>query len=112
MANKPINPNPPFPRMKGAELTMEWVEGNESALREPIIVETSEGLGMSMPEVGFEVKDVEKMLGGDTPVEVIGESYISTTSSSISNTTHRRAHPILPPRLDPLQMVHILFHPA
>ena len=48
------------------------------AFRAPILIETPEGLGMEMPESTFSPRDVADVLGGDTPVEVIGESNIST----------------------------------
>ncbi|KAI0693879.1 Clavaminate synthase-like protein [Cytidiella melzeri] len=64
-----IKPDP-FKRMAGSDVTMEWLETDSSALTEPIVIETPDGLGMKMPE-GFTVDDVAESLGADMPVEVI-----------------------------------------
>ena len=45
---------------------------DDDAMKEPIVVETEEGLGMKMPPSGFTVDDVAEALGEDYPVEVIG----------------------------------------
>ena len=71
MEGKPIKPDP-FKRMAGHDVTVEWVESDPSALTEPILIESPDGLGMKMPE-GFTVDDVAQTLGKDAPVEVIGE---------------------------------------
>jgi F-box/leucine-rich repeat protein 10/11 len=65
----------PFKRFKGSELE-DWLEQDDSALREPIVIENPEGLGMSMPPNTFSVEDVATMLGEGTPVEVIGEKFV------------------------------------
>lgn len=62
-----------FQRLKGSMLTMDWLHSNDSALREPVIIENPEGLGMTMPPEGFGVKDVAEVVGENLPVEVIGE---------------------------------------
>jgi hypothetical protein len=67
-----------FARMKGSDVTVEWLSSDDSAFCEPIVIEHPEGLGMTMPEPDFQVKDVAEALGGDTPVEVIGESTRQT----------------------------------
>lgn len=67
----------PFRRMKGAEVGVEWLESDESAMREPIVIETTEGLGMKMPPKSFTVTDVAEAVGEDFPVEVIGVSPFS-----------------------------------
>jgi F-box and leucine-rich repeat protein 10/11 len=64
-----------FKRFKGSELE-EWLEQDDDALREPIVIENPEGLGMTMPPNNFSVEDVAEMIGEDTPVEVIGEIII------------------------------------
>ena len=61
-----------FKRMQGSEVGLEWLECDDSAMREPFVVETPEGLGMKMPDEEFSVDDVAEMVGDDTPVEVIG----------------------------------------
>lgn len=76
-----------FAHMKGADVSLQWLEEDESALTEPIIIESPEGLGMKMPSSDFTVDDVAEHVGEETPVEVIGnclscplvEFNISTT---------------------------------
>lgn len=63
-----------FKKMNGADVGLEWLESDDSAMREPFIVETPEGLGMKMPDADFTVDDVAEAVGEDTPVEVIGET--------------------------------------
>lgn len=58
--------------MKGSAVGLEWLENDDSAMREPFVVETPEGLGMKMPDEGFSVDDVAEIVGEDTLVEVIG----------------------------------------
>ncbi|KAH8108208.1 jumonji protein [Cristinia sonorae] len=70
LEGKDIKPHS-FKRMKGSELTLEWIEHDFDSFREPILIETPEGLGMKMPESNFSPQDVAEILGGDTPVEVI-----------------------------------------
>ncbi|KAF7971632.1 hypothetical protein HWV62_24129 [Athelia sp. TMB] len=60
-----------FKKMKGADVGLEWLESDDSAMREPFIVETPDGLGMKMPDADFTVDDVAEAVGEDTPVEVI-----------------------------------------
>ncbi|KAI0646748.1 Clavaminate synthase-like protein [Trametes meyenii] len=69
----------PFRRMKGSEVGVEWLENDESAMKEPIVVETVEGLGMKMPPQGFTVADVVEAVGEDYPVEVIDVATQSNT---------------------------------
>ncbi len=61
----------PFKRMQGSDVTLEWLETDETALREPIVIVEPDGLGMKMPE-NLTVNDVAEIVGEDTPVEVIG----------------------------------------
>ncbi|KAI9056652.1 Clavaminate synthase-like protein [Trametes sanguinea] len=69
----------PFRRMRGSEVGVEWLESDESAMKEPIIIEDEEGLGMKMPPSMFTVDDVVEALGEDHPVEVID---VATQSNS------------------------------
>lgn len=71
LEGKTIKPHP-FKHMKGNELTVEWLEHDESAMTEPVLIESPEGLGMKMPGKDFTVRDVAETVGLDTPVEVIG----------------------------------------
>jgi hypothetical protein len=82
MEGKPIKKDC-FKRMKGSEVTLEWLDSDEGALKEPIVVESPDGLGMKMPPSNFSVNDVAETLGQDHPVSVIGE--LSTTSIQLSS---------------------------
>lgn len=64
----------PFRRMQGADLES-WLENDENALREPIIIEKPEGLGMKMPPPDLTVEHVAEYIGEDTPLEVIGAPH-------------------------------------
>jgi F-box/leucine-rich repeat protein 10/11 len=75
LETKEIKPNS-FKRMKGSEVNVEWVEQDPDALKEPIIIEKPDGLGMRMPQKGFAVADVAEIVGPDTPLEVIGGCYL------------------------------------
>ena len=66
----------PFKRLQGSELES-WLEEDEDALREPIIIEQPEGLGMKMPPRDLTVEHVAEYIGEDTPLEVIGKPLIS-----------------------------------
>ncbi|RPD65805.1 Clavaminate synthase-like protein [Lentinus tigrinus ALCF2SS1-7] len=61
----------PFRRMNGSEVGIEWLENDENAMKEPIVIESEEGLGMKMPPSSFTVNDVAESLSEDHPVEVI-----------------------------------------
>lgn len=45
-----------FKRMHGSDVTVEWLEEDEDALTEPIVVEEPTGLGMKMPPNDFSVE--------------------------------------------------------
>jgi len=68
-----------FKRFKGSELE-EWLERDDNALLEPIVIENPEGLGMTMPPNTLTVEDVAEMIGEGTPVEVIGDIFVFNTS--------------------------------
>lgn len=81
--NKPTTPDR-FKRMKGEDVNVKWMNEDETAFREPIVIEDAKGLGMRMPcwpsedgvggaTVPFDVRDVARIVGEETPVEVIGE---------------------------------------
>jgi hypothetical protein len=69
--SKPIEDDE-FKRMKGSDVGIEWLENDQDALKEPIVIESPEGLGMKMPDENFTVSDVADVVGHETPVEVIG----------------------------------------
>ena len=75
----------PFRRFKGSELE-EWLEQDDDALREPIVIENSEGLGMSMPPNTLSVEDVAEYIGEGTPVEVIGEKFVLKPCSLLTSS--------------------------
>lgn len=76
LQNKPIKPDT-FKRMEGSEVTLEWLESDPTAMREPIVIENPEGLGMEMPK-DITVSEIAEILGESTPVEVIG-TYVFYT---------------------------------
>ncbi|CCM00150.1 uncharacterized protein FIBRA_02177 [Fibroporia radiculosa] len=70
LEGKDFEPDP-FKRMNGDEVSLEWLDTDETAMREPIVIESSEGLGMKMPSKDLTVEDVAEIIGESTPVEVI-----------------------------------------
>ncbi|KAH9955595.1 jumonji protein [Russula dissimulans] len=60
-----------FKRMRGADLTEEWLDNDPNAMTEPIIIENPDGLGMMMPQASLTVSEIADILGPETPVEVI-----------------------------------------
>lgn len=79
MQDKPIKDDI-FKRMKGSDVSHEWLEQDEDAMKEPIVIVNPEGLGMKMPPKSFSVDDVANTVGRDHPVQVMG-SYISFLTS-------------------------------
>ncbi|CAL1703876.1 unnamed protein product [Somion occarium] len=73
MQGKEIKPHS-FKHMKGSEVTLEWLEHDDTALTEPIIIDSAEGLGMKMPPSDITVDEIAEIIGEDTPVEVIDVS--------------------------------------
>jgi hypothetical protein len=78
LEEKVTNGNP-FKHMHGSDLGLGWVESDETAMREPIIVDKPDGLGMKMPSNALTVRDIVELVGGDTMLEVIGVSSVSFT---------------------------------
>ncbi|KAK7689190.1 hypothetical protein QCA50_007881 [Cerrena zonata] len=70
LEGKDIKPHS-FKRMKGSEVTLEWLESDPTAMTEPVLIESPDGLGMKMPSEDFSVSEVAEIVGEDTPVEVI-----------------------------------------
>jgi F-box/leucine-rich repeat protein 10/11 len=73
MEGKSILPHP-FKLMNGGDVNLSWLEEDDTAMREPIIIEKPDGLGMKMPPSDFTADDVASELGEHTPLEVMGES--------------------------------------
>lgn len=67
-----------FKRMRGSEVSISWLEHDENAFMEPIVIEEPEGLGMKMPESSLTVDDVAELVGPDVPLEVIGAYWYFT----------------------------------
>ncbi|KEP53580.1 JmjC domain histone demethylation protein [Rhizoctonia solani 123E] len=76
--DKVIHPDS-FKRLKGEELTKDWVENNDWAMTEPVVIDSPEGLGMTMPGPEFTIHDVVELVGADVPVEVIGTSIVASS---------------------------------
>ena len=53
----------------GTELNDAWARKTD--LRTPAIIESTEGLGMTLPEPHFMVRDVAKVIGEEKPVQVM-----------------------------------------
>ncbi|KAF9456493.1 jumonji superfamily protein [Collybia nuda] len=69
----------PFKRPEGSDVGLEWLEGDENAMTEPIIIERPEGLGMKMPSDDITVDDIAELLGDEMLVEVIDVGSQSTS---------------------------------
>lgn len=61
-----------FKRMRGLEVTEEWLDNDSTAMTEPIVIENPDGLGMVMPPTTLTVPEIANILGLETPLEVIG----------------------------------------
>lgn len=93
-----------FKRMNGSDVGLEWLDSDDSAMSEPILIENPEGLGMKMPPKDFTVNDVAALLGEDAPVEVIG----TEKSNFAFHETHlcsRCCVSVYIPRMDARQVV-------
>ena len=98
MQGKIIKPDP-FKRMKGEDVTLEWLETDPTAMTEPILIEQPDGLGMKMPE-DLTVSDVAEIVGEDTPVEVIGTALLSGIMFHILTVFYRCCLSIKSPWVD------------
>ncbi len=58
--------------MRGSDLTEGWLYSDATAMTEPVIIETPDDLGMTMPPSSLTVPDIANILGPETPLEVIG----------------------------------------
>ena len=77
MKGKPIK-DASFKHMSGGDVGIEWLEEDPTAMTEPIVIDSPEGLGMKMPPSDFTVSDVAETVGDDHPLEVIGTSSPSS----------------------------------
>ena len=96
-----------FRRMNGSDIGLEWILRDESAMKEPIVVENPEGLGMKMPPKETTVRDVANEVGPDTHVEVIG-MYEFVHRVSLFLTWLRCSFTIKLPRVDTGEMGRLL----
>lgn len=62
--------------MTGQEVSLTWLEQDEDAMREPIVIEKPDGLGMKMPSEDITIEEIAEIVGEATPVEVIGTSSL------------------------------------
>ncbi|KAF5365765.1 hypothetical protein D9758_003174 [Tetrapyrgos nigripes] len=83
--SKPWKPDN-FQRMAGHEVSLEWLDTDPKAMTEPIVIESPEGLDMKMPGNDFTVNDVGKLVGEQTPVEVIGMLFFYNVSVPVFNS--------------------------
>jgi hypothetical protein len=113
MYNKPMRDDG-FRRVQGVDVTVEWLDADPDALKEPVVIETPEGLGMKMPDEEFTVQDVADAVGEDHPVEVIGMYLLVITTDLelyiLTAVICRCGLPIQQPRLDGRKMGHLLQH--
>ena len=97
----------PFKRMKGVDMDS-WLENEpDNAMKEPIIIEKPDGLGMKMPPEGLTVEHVAEYIGEDVPLEVIGQLLLHSPpfqSLSCWLAFSRCRVPIDVPRVEPRQM--------
>ena len=68
MEGKPLKADR-FKRMNGEDVSLEWLEDDETAMTEPIVIEQGDGFGMKMPPSDFTVDQVAEDVGHETPVE-------------------------------------------
>jgi hypothetical protein len=71
MEGKPIHKHN-FQLMKGQEVGLQWIEEDENAMKEPVIIEVPDGLRMQMPSSNITVEQIAEKVGPNTPLEVIG----------------------------------------
>ncbi|KAF8634158.1 hypothetical protein AX17_004276 [Amanita inopinata Kibby_2008] len=69
----------PFQHMFGSSICPSWLEQDESAMTEPVVIEKPDGLGMKMPPKDFTVRNIVELVGAETPIEVIDVATQSTS---------------------------------
>lgn len=93
--------------MNGSDVGLEWLENDEDAMKEPVVIEDPEGLGMKMPDADFTVSDVADIVGHETPVEVIGMITYPTFAER-RRTLRRCRNPVKLSGVDPREMGGVL----
>lgn len=77
----------PFRRMYGGDLRLSWLDEDEMAMREPIVIEKPEGLEIKMPSSDLTVNEIAELVGKDVAVEVIGALPSFLIQSFFPSTT-------------------------
>uniref|UniRef100_A0A671VNP0 [histone H3]-dimethyl-L-lysine(36) demethylase n=1 Tax=Sparus aurata TaxID=8175 RepID=A0A671VNP0_SPAAU len=72
-------------RMEGKDLTYEYVQ--RGGLRDPIILEKPDGLGLKMPDPDFSVNDVKMFVGSRRMIDVMDVSTQKGTEMSMAQWT-------------------------
>ncbi|XP_067354946.1 lysine (K)-specific demethylase 2Aa isoform X2 [Channa argus] len=72
-------------RMEGKDFTYEFIQ--RSGLREPIIFEKPDGLGLKMPDLNFTVNDVKMFVGSRRMIDVMDVSTQKGTEMSMAQWT-------------------------
>ncbi|XP_061687195.1 lysine (K)-specific demethylase 2Aa isoform X2 [Syngnathoides biaculeatus] len=72
-------------RMQGKDLTYEFIQ--RSGLRDPIIFEKIDGLGLKMPDPDFSVNDVKMFVGSRRMIDVMDVSTQKGTEMSMAQWT-------------------------
>ena len=94
LETKEIKPDA-FGRLKGSEVTLDWLEQDPEAFKEPIVIESPDGLGMRMPDKDLTVADVAEIVGQQTPVEVIGDVLFYTQYFHLAHIYFQTCRPSL-----------------
>ncbi|XP_072239775.1 lysine (K)-specific demethylase 2Aa isoform X2 [Leuresthes tenuis] len=72
-------------RMEGSDFSYEYIQ--KSGLRDPVIFEKPEGLGMKMPDPDFSVNDVKMFVGSRRMIDVMDVSTQKGTEMSMAQWT-------------------------
>nr|XP_057947286.1 lysine (K)-specific demethylase 2Aa [Doryrhamphus excisus] len=72
-------------RMQGKDLTYEYIQ--RGGLKDPIIFEETDGLGIKMPEPDFSVSDVKMFVGSRRMIDVMDVSTQKGTEMSMAQWT-------------------------
>ncbi|XP_027874771.1 lysine (K)-specific demethylase 2Aa isoform X2 [Xiphophorus couchianus] len=79
-------------RMEGKDFTYEFVQ--KGGLRDPILFEKPEGLGIKMPEPDFSVNDVKTFVGSRRMIDVMDVSTQKGTEMSMAQWTRYYETPV------------------
>uniref|UniRef100_A0A146YFF4 [histone H3]-dimethyl-L-lysine(36) demethylase n=1 Tax=Fundulus heteroclitus TaxID=8078 RepID=A0A146YFF4_FUNHE len=79
-------------RMEGKDFTYEFVQ--KGGLRDPILFEKPDGLGMKMPEPDFSVNDVKTFVGSRRMIDVMDVSTQKGTEMSMAQWTRYYETPV------------------